>query len=584
MKSRLERIGAFVAILALLFAAPERASAAPGLQFSSYLGTMSTDSVAGVAIDHDGNVYVVGTTTAPDLQVAHAAQPSLAGGTDLFVMKLSPDSRTVLYATYLGGSLDEEAKGIAVDAAGAVYVTGTTESLNFPVTPDAFDPDNGRFPVCQGTDCIDGFVTKIAPGGDALVYSTYLGGEHDDYPEAIAVDADGQACITGLTESFGYPQVHAFNGHKQGGSQAFVTKMAADGKTAVFSSYVGGNKGESGYGVAAAPDGGVVIVGSTYSVDFNVKNAFQPNNAGGPDPVGNLDAFVLKVNAAGELVFGTYLGGTGRDIARAVAVGADGTMYVAGASSSSDFPTIAPSQAALAGGTDAFLAVVAPNGETLERSTYLGGASDDDAYGVAAGAGGVAVAGLTESADFPVASAVQTACGGCAAPGYFSDAFLTVFDPGVVESTFLGGSGVDAARAVAAVGGGFVVAGSTFSSNFPTTAGVVGHDCPCVAGSSANGFVARIGEDAVEPSMPAIESVTGLKRPFRLDVRGSGFVPGAAVYIGTDTTPWPTAVVEATHVSIGGGKALKARFPKGVAVGVRVVNPDGGSATGAFAR
>ncbi len=568
----------------LVGVAPAVVRAESRLQFSSYVGTLSPDSVEGVAVDQSGNVYVVGTTSAVDLPVLNAAQPALAGGTDVFVMKLSADAHTLLYATYLGGALDDAAIGIAVDASGAAYVTGTTTSLNFPVSPNALDPDNGRFPVCQGTDCIDGFVTKISPSGGAFEYSTYLGGEHDDYPEGIAVDAQGQACITGLTESFGFPRVNAFNGHKQGGSQAFVTKLNADGSACVFSSYIGGNKGESGYGIAVDAQGGVVVVGSTYSLDFGVKDAFQPNNAGGPDPVGNLDAFITKVNSAVELVFSTYLGGTGRDIARAVAVSADGTMHVAGSTTSTDFPTVAPSQAANAGGTDAFLATISPTGSTLTYATYLGGTGEDDGFGVAVGAGGTAVTGVTESADFPLVAPLQAACGGCAAPGYFSDVFLTVYAGAPVESTFLGGSSVDTVRTVAAVGSGFVVAGSTFSSNFPTTAGAFGQACPCVVGSSANGFVARIGDDSVNPSMPQIDSVTALKRPFRLDVRGTAFDAAAAVYIGADTTPWPTAVVEATHASIGGGKSLKARFPKGMPVSIRLVNPDGGTATATFTR
>lgn len=578
-------------LLAALLLAPLVAPGTAALEavaFSTFLGSLGNESAADVAIDGEGFVYLVGQTDSTSFPVVAAAQPSNAGGVDLFVAKLTPDGRSIVYATYLGGAAEDIGTSIAVDGSGAAYVTGRTNSLNFPTTPNAYDATNGRFPVCAGGDCIDSFVAKLAPDG-GLLFSTYLGGEHDDYGEAIAVDAAGNTYITGSTNSFGFPRVNAFEPDKKQGSEAFVTKLNATGTDVVYSSYIGGNRGDGGFGVAVGADGSAVFVGDTFSFDFLTRDPLQAANAGAPDPLDALDAFVARVDASGALVFSTYLGGPGRDLARAVAIGPEGTIAIGGETLSPGFPTLGAAQAALAGDDDGFLAVVAGDGAALVASTYLGGSGEDGVASVAATADGrFVLAGSTRSIDFPTVAPLQAACASCIAPGFFADAFVTVYDPAAARfdfSTFLGGTAAEEGAGVAvAADGAVVIAGRTFSTNFPTTPDVVQPSCVCEPGSSQSAFVARF-EMAAVVTPPSISRVERLKQPFRLQITGTGFQPGASVFIGGDTTPWPAVVVSsATAISVGGGRNLKARLPRRVAVELRVVNPDGGEATVTFTR
>ncbi len=260
-----------------------------------------------------------------------------------------------------------------------------------------------------------------------------------------------------------------------------------------------------------------------------------------------------------------------------------------GETASADFPILHAAQGALAGGTDAFVAKLRADGTGIVYATYLGGTRDDTAAGVVVGADGDAiVVGSTHSPDFPSLDAFQPECGGCTAPAFFSDAFVSELTPDgdrLSSSTFLGGSAEDSALGVGlAQGGGAVVAGRTYSTNFPTTPEAYQAACTCAPGNALSAFVLRIGgREAVTP--PSIDAAGILKRPFRIQISGTGFQSGAAVFIGDDVEPWPTALVtNANSIAVGGGKALKARFPKRVAVSIRVVNPDGGAASAELTR
>lgn len=563
----------------------------PEIAFSTYLGGSKQDYLAGVAVDRDGAIYVSGTTSSSDFPGTASGTGAIAGQSDIFVAKLSSDGAHLLYGVYFGGENTETGVGIGVGPDGSAYVTGRTESLSFPVTDGAFDPDNGRFTVCSGTDCIDSFVTRIAPDGASLVYSTYLGGEHDDYANAIAVDANGCALIAGRTESFGFPRVASFNPDKQLGSQGFVCKMNPMGTGVVYSSYIGGNGGDNAYALAVDQAGNAYVSGTTTSKDFQVLNPFQAENAGGGHDTGDLDAFALKVAPDGSLVYATYLGGTGLDYARAIAAGPNGTAVVAGYTTSTDFPLVRPSRASLAGMTDAFVTCFSTDGSSVEFSSFVGGSQNEEARTVAVGSKGqIAVSGLTRSADFPLVDEFQSTCGGCASPAFLSDVFLTVIDPttsNVELSTFLGGRSEDIGVGSLYVDDDdLVLAGYTFSPNFPTTAGALTEVCPCPIGDTLSAFILKVRGDQIQPpTPPTVTSVVGLKRPFRVRIDGAGFQDGVRVFIGADTAAWTPAVVLGDGaIDLGGGKSLKLRFPKRQTVELRIVNPDGGEATASFTR
>ena len=258
------------------------------LLYSTYLGGSGDDSGFGIAVDSAGNAYVTGDTSSTNFPTANALQPTLGGTADAFVTKLNAAGSTLLYSTYLGGSSGDQGLGIAVDSAGNAYVTGGTNSTNFP-TVNALQPTTG--------DTADAFVTKLNAAGSTLLYSTYLGGSSGDQGYDIAVDSAGNAYVTGFTSSTNFPIANALQPTFGGGtiiysSDAFVTKLNAAGSTLLYSTYLGGRGDDWGRGIAADGTGNAYVTGDTYSTDFPTVNALQPAFGGG---FTLNDAFVAKI-------------------------------------------------------------------------------------------------------------------------------------------------------------------------------------------------------------------------------------------------------------------------------------------------
>jgi Beta-propeller repeat len=419
----------------------------PVLEYSTYLGGSAGDGGMAIAVDDFGSAYVTGHTGSADFPVAGSYQQDQAG-TDVFVTKLSPSGSGIVYSTYLGGGGEDFGTGIAVDAAGNAWVTGRTSSTDFPtVTP--YQADRGG---------MDAFVTKLTPSGSSLEYSTYLGGRSEDAATSIAVDAVGSAYVAGYTSSDDFPTVHPYQ-TRQRGEDAFVTKVSPSGTSLSYSTYLGGATNERVLGIAVDDSGGAVVTGYTCSPDFPVLDPLQPHM-----PV--WDAFVTRFSPSGSsLVYSTFLGGDGTDVGKDVAFDGAGNAYVTGYTDSTDFPTLHAYQAHQ-GSRDAFLSKVSPSGSSLVYSTYLGGGSDDVAYGVAVDPSGSAyLAGATKSTDFPTRDPLQTDRADW-------DAFVTKFAPSgssLAYSTYLGGGGSDRGFGIAVDGSGSAyVVGDTGSTNFPT--------------------------------------------------------------------------------------------------------------------
>jgi beta-propeller repeat-containing protein/ASPM-SPD-2-Hydin domain-containing protein/centrosomal CEP192-like protein len=417
----------------------------PVLSYSTYLGGSSTDQGAGIAVDGSGDVYVTGFTQSADfplLGTLPAPNNALQGSTDAFVTKLNPSGSALLYSTYLGGTNVDEGTGIAVDSAGNAYVTGFTQSTDFPLASPLPSPNN----ALQGS--ADAFVTKLNPAGSALVYSTYLGGSGVDQGTGIAVDSSGNAYVTGFTESSNFPVLNplpAPNNVLQGLSDAFATKLSTTGSLA-YSTYLGGSGSDQGNAIAV--DG----TGNAYVTGFTNSSANFPVTSGVFQTVlkGTFNAFVAKLNTTTTTsvppVYCTYLGGSGTDEGFGVAIDGSGNAYVTGGTSSADFPStnsLAAPNNALQGPSDAFVTKLNPTGTALLYSTYLGGTGSDQGNAIAVDVSGNAyVTGFTNSSNFPMASPVQNANGG----GF--DAFLTELafsgsTLSLVYSTYLGGSGTD---------------------------------------------------------------------------------------------------------------------------------------------
>ncbi|MGA2194319.1 MAG: SBBP repeat-containing protein [Bryobacteraceae bacterium] len=373
-------------------------AAGNGLIYSTYIGGSGDDRAYGIAVDSSGNAYVTGSTTSQNFPVRYALQSRLLGSRNAFVVKLSPAGNMMDYSTYLGGSGADYGYGIAVDGSGNAYVVGDTTSLNFPTT--------GFQTGFHGVQ--DAFVAKVSTDGSHLVYSTYLGGSNTDHGAAIAVDSGGAAYVTGSTYSVDFPTMNPFQPHIAGGEDAFIARLNASGTALLFSTYLGGSNGtvsypETGQGIALDGQGNAYVVGVTSSVDFPLRNAEQPALNGW------LDAFVTKVNSSGALLYSTYLGGSGVDVGNAIAVDSSGSAYVTGYTYSTDLPVVAPLQSTIGGDCDAFLAKLSPAGNSLAYLSYLGGNGSDNGAAVALDpAGAVYLAGWTLSTNFPLENPYQS--------------------------------------------------------------------------------------------------------------------------------------------------------------------------------
>jgi hypothetical protein len=486
----------------------------PILSYSTYLGGSNIDSSNSIAVAPDNTAFIAGSTFSSDFPTVHALQPNAGGGPDFpqdgFVSKISADGSTLLYSTYLGGVNQDAANGIAVDNFGDAYVTGYTLSPDFPVSIGAFDTLCGGDGKCGATWNTGGlivsnaFVTELNPAGSGIIYSTFLGVYENVKGQAIAVDGNGNAYVTGSTEANFVPTVTitppalppppfpitatAFQTTYGGGTtNAFVTEIDATGTTILYSSYLGGNTEDVGYGIAVDSSMNAYVTGLTYSTNFpRTARALQATYGGGGD------AFVAKVNTiasgSASLVYSTYLGGSGLDQGNGIAVDGNGNAYVTGLTNSASFGfTPAGYQPAYAGEGDAFVAKLTSTG-ALSYFTYLGGTHADSGTGIAVDSTANAyVTGTTASTDFPTAGAVFQPTYG----GGNTDSFVAKLDPTgtlLVYSSYLGGTNAELATGIAVdTSGSAYVTGQTCSDDFP-----LANPLQAVPGGNCDAYIAKV--------------------------------------------------------------------------------------------
>lgn len=572
----------------------------PELLLASYLGGSADDQGARVAVDADGNAYVVGSTQSNDLPVVAAQDGALGGGSDLFVAKIDAATLKPVYVTYLGSSGGEvpaftDYAYLAADAEGNVYVASTTWGTDFPTTPGAYIET-----VTNGY--ARGIVTKLSPSGE-MIYSTYLAspmadqlGNSDVTIRGVAADEMGRAVVVGVTSSNTYPTTPgAFQEQRVGLPDAasdrdgFVTILDASGSAITHSTFLGGGgPGTSTWaaGVALDDKGNVYVTGTTTSPGFPVSpGAFQPF------PKGGNEGFIAKLTPdLSTLVYGSYLGGKAGDDLLSIAVDAEGSAIVVGVTNNfpePDFPTTPGAFQPQFGGsfTDAVVAKVDPSGLSLAYSSYLGGGADEYATAVAVDAQGSAyvaggIAGI-EFGAFPITDdAFQPERGGDI------DAWVARVEPdgsALGTSSFLGGEARDVAQGIAVDAKGFVwMTGLTLSLELPTVSAFQ----PSLTGGD-EAFVARISPFPSSSPTPQPSGSIALKPNKGGD---TGLV--TVLVAGTNTFELQenatvrlegASEVKPFATRWRGGGVLQATFDlRGAPLGPRdvvVENPDGTSAT-----
>jgi len=457
-------LAVFLAATALFWAAgvslAAPGDASPGLVWSTYLGGSGSDSGGGIAVDHNGDILVTGSTTSSDFPVQGDGQVTYGGNRDVFVAKISPTGE-LIWASYLGGSGDDSryrarddrggwGGGIAVDASGNAWVTGRTNSTDFPV-PGGFQTSlAGHY---------DAFVARLAPDG-TLAWASYLGGStNDDHARVIAVDGSGNAWVTGSTFSSDFPTANGFQTALSGQNDAFISEITAQGNLA-WSTYLGGEDYDWGTGITTDAGGNAWV--TIYSQGGVPTPGGFDTTCDGPG-----DAYVAKITPGHLIAWASYLGGNDEDWSSSIAVDSAGSVWVTGYTHSTDFPSTGGFQTSLAGAQNAFVTKISSDG-VLEWSSYLGGSEYDFSHGIAIDPQGNGwVAGGTYSSDFgtPGTSGEDASSGSVFVARIAPAGALTWV------KTF-GGSGDDQANGIAVDASGAAwLTGDTTSSDLPTPGG-----------------------------------------------------------------------------------------------------------------
>jgi hypothetical protein len=385
------------------------------LVYTTYYGGPTMQTLTGLAVDNSGKAYITGMTNAVGLPVSTTNLPYQttldAAFPHPYVAAIDTTingSGGLLYGTFLGGTGQDQSTGIAT-LNGRIYVTGYTPGTDFPSV--------GAYQTQAGND--DVYISIIDPtqsGAGSLVYSTYFGGTGNDVARSIAVDANGVIYVCGYTDSSNFPITgNAFNPNYVGGSDAFLIKLDPNSNNLLYSTFVGGSSFEEFKKVLLLPNNQVALAGYTTSDDYDItQNAYQP--VLGSDS-GNATLTVLNLNAQGPagLVYSTYLGGSGGDVAYDLRQDAAGKFYLCGYTISTDFPVTSGALSPAAypnGGYNGFVSIIDPSAlpnNALVYSSYITGPGAQVAYGVEVTTTGIVyVVGFTTGNIFPAGAAVHT--------------------------------------------------------------------------------------------------------------------------------------------------------------------------------
>ena len=487
----------------------------PILSYATYFGGTLGEFATAVAVNpNDGSIYIAGETFSKifytngwSFSTTNAYQTNFAGGKltgDAFVARFDNLGKNLIYLTYLGGSTDDGALSVAVDAAGNAFVTGFTDSTNFPTSSNALYPKiSGKITDGFKTYPGDAFVTELNPGGSNLVYSTYLGGSSTDGGTGIAVDSSDNAYVTGYSYSTNFPTKNAIQNHLACkpslyfNCNAFVSEIASNGTALVFSTYLGGTNFDQSLSIALDSGNNIYVTGFTGSTNFPTTNYINQiigtnlydghwlNGFTNKNVTFPYDAFLTKLAPSGtNILYSTLLGGVNNDQASHVAVDGSGAAYVTGWTVSTNFPNTMPTNLIAnrltnnvksLTTTNTFLTKITNGTGTsagIAYSVVFGGSRSDVGVGVAVDPMGDAfVTGTSTSTNFPCFPTNSTGFLHATNSGG-SDVFVTAFDPeasALLYSTLLGGKKNDSGYGIAVdpAGNAYIV-GQTISTNFAT--------------------------------------------------------------------------------------------------------------------
>jgi hypothetical protein len=429
------------------------------IKYSTYMVANKADGFLGFAVDPDGNAYIATSTVMTDFPTTSAYQSKLAGDQDIVLAKVDPTGQKLIYATYLGGSAPESAAAIAVDSMGYLYVTGLTNSTDFPLASSTGSVYQRDSKINNPTSW-EGFVSKLGPSGSHLIYSTYFGNGSSPIVTSLAI-LNGNVYLTGIVTGPTFPTT--VNAGLPSPHMSFVSELNADGSNLVFSGLTGTLNPE---GIAVAPSGEIYVVGETTSSSMPAHSssgtaAFQSSMQGGI-----YDGYAMKFSADGsKLLYATYIGGSENDYISAVKV-VGGIAYIGGSTDSLNFPVRNPVQPTSGGSGEGFVAEINSTGSDLPFSTFLGGSNFDKLMAIDVDSRGMIYAtGTTFSGNFPLKSPLQDKL------NINVDVFVSKIDPlhqKLLFSTYLGGAIGDKGKAIEVDDeGNIYVFGTTSSKDFP---------------------------------------------------------------------------------------------------------------------
>jgi len=510
----------------------------PVLEFSTYLGGVAEEHGFAIALDSAGYVYLAGGSQSPATPTLNPFQQTSALVLSPVVFKFSPDGQRLVYFAFIGNKSWDNANAIAVDSDGSPILFGRTRNPNFPLK-NAFQ---SSFLAIGDT----AFVSKLTPDGKSLVYSSYLGGSNRELGNGIAIDAQGNAFMTGQTNSTNFPVRNAFQANfGGGGADCFLSKVSSVGSL-LWSTNFGGSGSESCYAAAVDGTGNVFIAGESNSFDLPLKNAsqtfFTQRN-------GFTTPFVARFTTNGGLLTSSYLGGPVAGSARSVAIDAAGAVYIGGVADGR-LTTKNAFQAQSAGGRNGFVLKVDGELRNIAFSTYLGGSNDDGVLGIAVDQSGNSyMTGWASSPDFPTKNSLYPfRAGGAPIP---EDLFVTKLSSSgsaLIYSTFFGSGGAAGTGIAVDPQGSAYVIGTTGSPSFPTK-----NAFQSGPGGNYDFVFAKISDGT--PLAPSPLTPNPGRLLFRYTQNGTAPAPQGVMVFGatftaTTSAPWLTANTSGSNVTV----------------------------------